>query len=197
MVQLVRLFVLFEDLKLEGMSLQSPHDPAFDASAHYRGMYYVRKAFGTIWEMDSAFHRLNMLREFKQRRRALDRRRLRDWNNAIQFFSRHKNFIDHQRNSYGGHVNDEAAAHVLSRVSQGDDSVGALTVKFTDEHTMRFVFQFAETIVDQALFIDRGERDATEFLRESFDILMGAIRHASHATQILTDIYLAPVFGWS
>jgi hypothetical protein len=52
------------------------------------------------------------------------------------------------------------------------------------------VFKFAEDIVSMALFIDRGERDREEFLRESFGILMDGVGHAAHATQILGDVYI-------
>jgi hypothetical protein len=136
-------------------------------------MYFVRRAFATLWEMDSAFHKLNMLKEFKARKRCLDRRRLKAWTAAVMFFSKTKRFIDHQRNAYGGHVTDDLARFVLSRVEQTDDTVGALEVKISevkisDDHTNHLVFKFAETIVSNALFVDRGERDHAAFLSESF-----------------------------
>jgi hypothetical protein len=197
MVQLVRLIVLYEDLKLEVAGLHVPHDKEFDeVSRHYREMYFVRRAFATLWEMDSAFHKLNMLKEFKARKRCLDRRRLKAWTAAVMFFSKTKRFIDHQRNAYGGHVTDDLARFVLSKVEQTDDTVGALEVKISDDHTNHLVFKFAETIVSNALFVDRGERDHAAFLSESFQILMDAVKHAAHATQILADVYILPSFGW-
>ncbi len=197
MVQLVRLIVLYEDLKLEVAGLHVPHDKEFDeVSRHYREMYFVRRAFATLWEMDSAFHKLNRLKEFKSRKRCFDRRRLKAWTAAVMFFSKTKKFIDNQRNAYGGHVTDDLARFVLSKVEQTDDTVGALEVKISDDHTNHLVFKFAETIVSNALFLDRGERDHAEFLHESFQILMDAVKHAAHATQILADAYVLPSFGW-
>jgi HEPN domain-containing protein len=74
MVQLVRLIVLCEDLKLEVAGLHV--DKEFDeVSQPYREMYFARRTFATLWEMDSAFQKLNMLKEFKARKRSLDRRR--------------------------------------------------------------------------------------------------------------------------
>jgi hypothetical protein len=158
MVQLVRLIVLYEDLKVEVAGLHVPHYKEFDeVSQHYREMYFVRRAFATLREMDSALHKLNMLKEFKARRRSLDRRRLRAWTAAIKFFSKTKKFIASQRNAYGGHVNDDLARFVLGTVEQTDDTVGALEIRISDDHTNRFVFKFAETIVSNALFVDRGE----------------------------------------
>jgi hypothetical protein len=165
MVRLLRLIVLYEDLKLEVAGLHVPRNKEFDeVSLQYRKMYFVRRAFATLWEMDSAFHKLNMLKEFKVRKRGFDRRRLKDWTAAVLFFSKTKNFIDNQRNAYGGHVTDDLARFVLSKVEQTDETVGALEVKISDDHTNHYVFKFAETIVSNALFVDRGERDAATFL---------------------------------
>ena len=164
--------MLYEDLKLEVAGLNVPQNKEFDeVSRHYREMYFVRRAFATLWEMDSAFHKLNMLKEFKARKRCLDRRRLKAWTAAVMFFSRTKRFIDNQRNAYGGHVTDDLARFVLSKVEKTDDTVGALEVKISDDHTNHLVFKFAETIVSNALFVDRGERDHAAFLTESLQIL--------------------------
>ena len=197
MVQLVRLLILYEDLKLELDGLQVPPHREFDeVSQHYRKMYFVRRAFATLYEMDSAFHKMNMLKLFKARKRCFDKRRLKTWMVAVRFFSKTTTFIDTQRNSYGGHVTDELARFVLSSVGSDDESVGALEVKFSDDRTNRLVFKFAENLVSNALFVDCGQREHAEFLRESFQILTDAARYAAHATQILGDTYVLPSFGW-
>jgi hypothetical protein len=197
MVQVVRLVVLYEDLKLEVAGLHVPSDKEFDeVSIHYRELYFVRRAFATLWEMDSAIHKLNMLKEFKVRKRSLDRRRLRDWTAAVMFFSKTKKFIDSQRNAYGGHVTDDVARFILSKVDQNDESVGSLEIKIAHDHTHRLVFKFAEQLVSHALFVDRGEREHEEFLNESFETLVKAVRHATYAAQILADVYVLPSFGW-
>jgi hypothetical protein len=54
----------------------------------------------------------------------------------------------------------------------------------------------AETIVSQAMLVDRGERDHAEYLHESWGILIEAVQHAAQGTQILADLYLKPIFGW-
>jgi hypothetical protein len=132
MVQLVRLVVLYEDLTLEVAGLHVPHDRELDeVSQHYRELYFVRRAFATLWEMHSAFHKLNMLKVFKERRRHLDRRRLKAWIAAVRFFSNVKKFIDNQRNAYGALVTDDLARFVLSKVQETDDTVGALDVKIS------------------------------------------------------------------
>jgi hypothetical protein len=196
MAQLVRVIVLYEDLKLEVAGLHVPPDKEFDeVSRHYRDMYFIRRAFATLWEMDSAFHKLNMLKEFKNRKRSLDRKRLKNWVAAVAFFSKTKKFIDSQRNAYGGHITDDLARFVLSKVEQTDESPGALEIKISNDRTDHYVFKFAETIVSQAMFVDRGERDHAEYLHESWGILFDAVQHAAHATQILADAYIMPAFG--
>ena len=118
-------------------------------------MYFIRRAFATLWEMDSAFHKLNMLKEFKNRKRSLDRKRLKTWGAAVAFFSRTKKFINSQRNTYGGHITDDLARFVLNRSSRPMNRRGPW----------------------------RG-------------MLLDAVQHAAHATQILADAYIMPAFGW-
>ncbi len=197
MVHLVRLFILYEDLKLETNGLKMPTSRELDdTSCQYRQMYFVRRAFATLWEMDNAIEALQRAQEFKRKKRTLDKGRLREWTAAVRFFIKAKKFIDRQRNAYGGHVNDEVARYILGRVDPSDDSVGALEIRLSDDHTARFVFKFAEPLVSQALFIDRGERDHREYLGESWDMLLEAMQHGAHATHVLADLYLLPVFGW-
>jgi hypothetical protein len=97
--------------------------------------------------------------------------------------------------NYGGHITDDLARFILGRVEQTYETPAALEVKFSEEHSNHYVFKFAESIVSQALFVDRGERDHTEFLHESFETLVEAVKHAAHATQILADEYILPAFG--
>jgi hypothetical protein len=79
-------------------------------------MYFIRRAFATLWEMDSAFHKLNMLKEVKNRKRSLDRKRLKKWVAAVAFFSRTKKFIDSQQSYVHGH---SAFCRASSRRSGG------------------------------------------------------------------------------
>lgn len=198
MVQLIRLIVLYEDLKLEIASFHLPPDERFDdVGRQYREMYFIRRAFATLWEMDSAFHKLNMLKEFKARKKGCDRGRLKEWDDAVKFFSKTNEFIDSQRNAYGGHVNDTVARFVLESIEDQDDSTGALEIKRFDDRTERYVFRFAVDFVSHAFFIDRGDGDSAEYLQKSWGTLAEAMSHAGHATQFLADEYLAPVFGWS
>jgi hypothetical protein len=156
MVQLVRLVILYEDLKLEIAGLHVPKDKEFDElSKHYREMYFIRRAFATLWEMDSAFHKLNMLPAFKERKKCFDKRRLKEWTDAVRFFSRMKKFLGSQRNAYGGHVNDEVAKFILSKIEDHDDSPAAIEVRFSDDHTGHIVFKFAEQLVSRG----RDQRD--------------------------------------
>ena len=197
MVQLVRLIILCEDLKLEVAGLHLPPDKAFDeVSKHYRQMYFIRMAFSTINEMPNGIQKLQMIRGFKDKKRSWDRQRLKGWTAAVRFFSNTHAFIDSQRNAYGGHVHDDVAEHILSLVDQTDDSPGALEVKFSDDHSNHIVFKFAETLVSSGFFVHRGQRDRSEYLQESWGILMGAVRHGADVVQLLADLYILPTFGW-
>lgn len=197
MVQLVRLFVLYEDLKLETAALQLPPTPSLEeVSTHYRRIYFLRRAYATVWEMDNAINWLQLIREFKQRKKTLSKRNRSEWDAAVKCFAKAKKFIDRQRNAYGGHVNDDVARHILSKIDDMDDSVGAMEIRISSQKTTRMVFKFVELLVDSAHFIDRGERDHAEYLNESWDLLLDAMRHGARAVQTLAEIYLIPAFGW-
>ena len=129
MVQLVRLVILYEDLKLEMAGLHVPKDKDFDeVSRHYREMYFIRRAFATLWEIDNAIRRLEMLPQFKTRKTDFEERRLKDWMAAVKFFSKVKKFIDNQRNAYGGHITDDVAKHILSKVEAAGARVARITL---------------------------------------------------------------------
>jgi hypothetical protein len=88
------------------------------------------------------------------------------------------------------------ARYILDRVEPDHDSPGAFEVKISDDRTEHYVFEFAEDMISTALFVDRGARDRAEFLHESFETLMDAVKHSTHATQMLADLYILPTFGW-
>jgi hypothetical protein len=197
MVQIVRLIVLYHDLKLEVGGLLIPADKNLDeVSKHYREMYFLRRAFATLWEMESALFKLNKLDEFKARKRSRVPRWL-AWASAVKFFEKNKQFIDRQRNAYGGHVNDELARFILGQVEQTDDSTGKLEVVISDDGSHHYVFGFAQQIVSNALLIDRGETLHEEYFQESLRILLDAVKHAALATQHLADEYIPPTFGFT
>ena len=79
MAQVIRLIVLYEDLKLETQLLRLPESKTVDeVGKHYRRVYILRRAFATLVEIHSASHQLNMQKAFREKRKQFSRDRLRD-----------------------------------------------------------------------------------------------------------------------
>ena len=197
MVQIVRLIVLYEDLKLEGGLMQLPENKVLDeVSKHYRRAYLLRRFFATFLEADSALIQLNAHATFKRELQKFPTNQLRDWKAAINFFAEKKAVIKARRNSYGAHLHANFAKYILSLLDDSEESVGVLEVKFSDDHSYHYVFKFAETLVNAGLFYDRGEQERREFMAESMTLVSNAIRHTALAIGSLADHYILPTFGW-
>ena len=197
MVQIVRLIVLYEDLKLEGGLMQLPENKVLDeVSKHYRSAYLLRRFFATLLEVDSALIQLNAHATFKRELPKFPANQLRDWKAAINFFTEKKDVIKGRRNAYGGHLQANVAKYILGLLDDSEESVGVLEVRLSDDHSHHYVFKFAETLVNVGLFYDRGEQERREFMAESMTLVSDAIRHAALAIGALADHYILPTFGW-
>ena len=197
MVQIVRLVILYEDLKLEGALMQLSENKVLDeVSEHYRLAYLLRRFFATLLEVDSALIQLNAHATFKRELQKFPANQLRDWTAAINFFAEKKAVIKARRNAYGAHLHAKFAEYILSLLDDSEESVGVLEVKFSDDHSYHYVFKFAETLVNAGLFYDRGEQERREFMAESMTLVSSAIRHAALAIGSLADHYILPTFDW-
>jgi hypothetical protein len=197
MTQVIRLIVLYEDLKVEIQLLRQARNKDVDeVGSLYRRVYILRRAFATLLEIHSASHQLNMQKAFHEKRKEFSRERLKDWNRAIQFFSKNRQTIETRRNTYGAHVQETMARYILSLVEQTDETVGALEVRIDSDGSHRYVCRFAETLVNAGLYFDSGEQDREMFMRDSVQLLTDSIRHAASITHVLADYYILPTFGW-
>ena len=129
MVQIVRLIVLYEDLKLELNLRRLPRNKVLDeVSEHYRAVYSLRRSFATLLEVDSALIQLNKHPTFiKRDLPKFQTDRLREWNAAIAFFAEKKDVIKERRNAYGGHFLAKVSKYILDLDSE--ESVGTLEIK--------------------------------------------------------------------
>src|SRR4051794_40359916 len=98
--------------------------------------------------MDTAFHKLQILQAFKQRRRQFSDPELRQWIATIRFFSKGKRFLETQRNVYGAHFHDDAAKFILANV---DDTPASFEVRFGEDGKHHYVFLFAHVMVSFVL----------------------------------------------
>ena len=199
MVQIVRLIVLYEDLKLERGLMQLPENKILDeVSETYRHAYILRRFFATLLEVDSALIRLNAQPTFKRDLPKFQANQLMCWKAAIGFFAEKEDIIKKRRNAYGGHFREDVSKDILDRLDDSDDSdesVGELEVRVSDDHSHHYVFKFAEMLVNVSLFYDRGKQEQREFMEENMILVSDAIRHADRAIEALADHYILPTFG--
>jgi hypothetical protein len=64
------------------------------------------------------------------------------------------------------------------------------------KRSARVVFKFALELAGIGLTADRENRDIEEFIRESFEILTDAMRHATRAIHALSDRHILRRFGF-
>ena len=197
MVQILRLIVLYEDLKLELNLIRLPQNKVLDeVSEHYRTTYILRRSFATLLEVDSALIQLNKHATFKRDLSKFQTNQLRDWKAAIDFFTEKKAVIKERRNAYGGHFQANVSKYILGLLDDSEESVGTLEIKRSDDHSCHYVFKFAEMLVNVGLFYGCGEQDRQEFMKENMALVTDASQHASFAIGALADHYILPTFGW-
>ena len=196
MVQIVRLIVLYEDLKLERGLMQLPENKMLDeVSETYRHAYILRRFFATLLEVDSALIRLNAHPTFKRDLPKFQANQLMCWKAAIGFFAEKKDIIKKRRNAYGGHFREDVSKDILDLLDDSDESVGGLEVRVSDDHSYHYVFKFAEMLVNVSLFYGRGKQERREFMGENTTLVSDAIWHADRAIEALADHYILPTFG--
>ena len=136
--------------------MQLPENKVLDeVSEHYRHTYLLRRIFATLLEVDSALIQLNAHATFNRELPKFQANQLRDWKAAIDFFAEKKAVIKDRRNVYGGHFQANVPKYILGLLDDSEESVGVLEVRLSDDHSLHYVFKFAETLVNVGLFYDR------------------------------------------
>ena len=141
MVQIVRLIVLYEDMKLEVKLMNLPRNKVLDeVSAHYRSAYILRRSFATLLEVDSALIQLDQHATFKRDLPKFQTDQLRNWKAAIAFFAEKKAVLKSRRNAYGGHFQANVSKYILGLLDDSEESVGTLEVRLGDDDSGHYVF---------------------------------------------------------
>ena len=197
MVQIVRLIVLYEDLKIEAGLMYIPENKVLDeVSTRYRSSYARRRVFATFIEVDSALIQLNECATFKRELPKFQANQRRDWKAAIDFFAEKKAVIKARRNAYGGHFKANVPKYILGLLDDSEESVGVLEVRLSDDHSHHYVFKFAEQLVEVGMFYCRDEQENREFMAESRALVHDTFQHAARAITVIADHYILPTFGW-
>lgn len=195
-VQLIRLVVLFEDLRIETIAATERRVEILDEnSAEYRKMYFVRRGYATLVEMGSALFLLNQSPEFKAyRRKFFAPSDDASWDASVKFFHANWQFFKNERNAYGGHFHDAAARFGFLHLNP--ETTGPLEIGYIgSKRTWRIRFRFALHFVGVALTTNKGEREIEEYIHDCFDKLTDGFQFSTSAIHLLAKHFILPKFG--
>lgn len=186
--QLIRLFVLYEDLRLEYNAFYE-HDIAVLDELHsraFRRMWVLRRVYTTVYEIKRAIAVLERSKEFKTFW-ALQRKSDQvNWKTSVRFFQKHTAVITDRRHQYGGHFDEKAASYV--RDNMHEDTTGEVVIRRNvTAHTASVVLKFTMELIGQATSYDRRkEEDLQAFVKGSHKFLNEIMAHASKAVESIS-----------
>lgn len=192
---LIRLLVLYEDMRIEFHAFYAPDLGDLDQiDTIYRRLYFLRRIYATLLEVDGAIDQLNRSKEFRAYIAKTNRQFLREWRAAVSFFQQNHALIRDRRNLYGGHFSDAAARY--ARENLDHDTTGKLTMASDPQQGVsRAIFSFCLEFVGLALTADRDNKDVRLFVEEGYEFVRKAMRHATTAIQAIAYSHVLPHFG--
>jgi hypothetical protein len=188
--QIVRLAVLYEDLRIELYAIAEPSMPILDGTdARYRTNYFLRRSIATLVEFAETVRLLNECDEFQPIKERFDKNISPYWDKAVRFFQRHEQFFKKVRNDIGGHFGLMAATFAVRNLSP--EAVGKLEVRKDRTVRLHFVGELVATATLRNLFGLSNEHKFQRLIRRA---LLG-FRHATRCSHCITNGYLWERFG--
>ena len=192
-VQLARLCVLYEDLKIEFAGAEAEDLGGLDhTDATTRRFYFVRRTLGTLAEFEQAIVKLNANKEFKSAKGAMSKENLKLWDDAIKFFGKEHEFLKDWRNDLGGHFLDAAAKYALENMHP--DTLGVIDLHRQGNGAgvrMKFAYELVAVAMTKNKRTTEPERD---FLERAFEFLRDAYLNAYRAGQVAIGACVYPRF---
>jgi hypothetical protein len=190
-VQMARLCVLYEDLRIEHAGAEQEKIAELDfIDLETRRFYFVRRTVGTLGEISQAINKLNMIPAFKEVRQNWSPEMNRGWDGAVRFFAAEQQFLREWRDDVGGHFLDRAAEYAIEHV----DSVGSIEY-YRRAKGADVKLRFAYDLVAVALTRKQETGETVEvFIRRAFTFMMNAVSHSIDAVQIMVHGYLGDRF---
>jgi hypothetical protein len=114
-IRVARLIVLYEDLRIEESGILARTIPPLEMvnNGDYRIRYFLRRTVCTLLEFAEAFRLVDSLDQFNDLRVRFDGTRLKQWNEAVDFFKQEEPLIRRIRNDLGGHFGEEATEYAV------------------------------------------------------------------------------------
>ena len=190
--QLMRLAVLFEDLRIETTGLKMRRSDPFlaDCSPDVRIMYFLRRSLATLYEFNDALYAVSRTKAFKSLELSPAERGT--WDEAVCFFQKHNAFINRVRNDVGGHYGKDGAMRTLKKLDWNE--VGGIQAGWLAQGEAGIKLMFAAPLTATCL-LDRCEGTSTpERVDWMISFITEAYNHAIRATEIIAVLYYWPRF---
>jgi hypothetical protein len=194
---LIRLTVLYEDLRLECRAGSASDLGSIDVNGvRYRQFYFHRRAYATLQEIQGALNQLNASSEFCAHIKAASEVSWHTWCNAIAFFNDHSQVIKKRRNTFGGHFGNQAAS-VARRMMMPSSLKGRMACHLDhDRQLFDPSHLFALELSTLVFFEDVDARDSKTFSAEAEKFIETACAHAGNAFLAISEHCFVPHFSW-
>jgi len=193
---LVRLSVLFEDLRIEEYGSRIERIEELDVVGKtYRQIYFVRRSIASLVEFAGAIEMLDQRPEFRKiKAKAASHVRER-WDGAVEYFRNWKDYLRARRGDFGAHFDHGPNLHAVREMNP--EMEGELVVvKNHEEKTGGVRLKYAYQIVSAAMTHRKPtDQSEAEWFREMFIIVRAGTQETVKAVHSLSLMYLLEKFG--
>lgn len=191
--QLIRLCVLYEDLKIEAVGSTRKHTLFDYAGRDYRRFYFIRGALHTFREVNSVLVALDACPDFHRVRGRMPAAQKAEWDAAVKFFRREAAEFNKVRNTIGAHFSQRTGEYVLSQLDP--DRTGRVEIKaHASGRGAGVTFHFAFDFVAIALTREHGEQDWKDYTTVLLEAIKDGYGHVAKAVHAITVSHLIPEF---
>jgi len=187
--RIVRLCVLYEDLRIELMAIAQKNIRVLDATdRRYTKNYFLRRSIATLLEFAEALRLLNACPEFDSIRTEFPADISGRWEAAVGFFKDNEGFLQRVRNDIGGHFGEEAARFTVSNLDS--ETVGKIEIRGRLVH-LHFAGELAATAMSRHLEGRSGQEKFGALLQKC----VAGYKQATTCVHAVAVIHLWPKFG--
>jgi len=187
--RIVRLCVLYEDLRIELMAIAQKSIRVLDATdRRYTKNYFLRRSIATLFEFAEGLRLLNDSKEFSGVIASFPQDIRERWDAAVGFFKDNEDFLQKIRNDIGGHFGEEAARFTISNLDT--DAVGKIEIKGRHIH-LHFAGELAATATSRHL----PGRNSQEKFSALLQKCVAGYKQATTCVHSLAVVYLWSKFG--
>ena len=196
-VQIVRLIVLREDLKIEVRGIQTDCIAPLDLlkEIKYRQRDFLRRSMGTLVEYAEAIRILSdECDDFRSIKINFNDDARKKWDEAVRFFAENEDFYKRVRNDLGGHFGTKAATYALRTFTVG--VIGKIeTWRDYSTNTEILHPHFIGEITARAFMRHLDGKTLEEKLHHLMRHVVDGLSLAAYATDAILYFYVWDRFG--